>query len=58
MKGELTRLVIGTIKVKCPLYQCKDKFRVRYNLFTHIREEHSRMELEKYLIKKSIKLKG
>ena len=56
MKGELTRLVMGTIKLKCPL--CKESFRIKYVLFEHIRGEHSHMELERYLKKKRIKLKN
>ena len=53
MREQLTRLIMGTVLINCPL--CKEKYRIRYNLFTHIRKEHTLIELEMYLKKKKIK---
>lgn len=55
MRGELTNLVMQTVLMSCPL--CKEKYRLRVNLFSHIRGEHTLLELQEYLKKKRIKIK-
>ncbi len=48
---KLTGIIMAHVKMKCPL--CKEYYRTKFLLMSHVNKEHSESEAERFIKKQS-----